>query len=216
MIKTASALFLSGLLLGSGPCLASCAPLLVSYLAASDKNIRSSLFAYFLFSAGRIIAYLLLGFLVFRLGQFILENLSGSWSAYILIGSGSFIAGLGLLLIFAQSGKIRFCSYLQDFFLKKDKKTLVSLGLSAGILPCLPLFSVLYYIGLVAKSWPLSLFYALAFGLGTFFSPLLLFALLGASFSGILKGRPRINRILRFSCGLILIALGAQLILRGS
>jgi sulfite exporter TauE/SafE len=215
MIKTASALFLSGLLLGSGPCLASCAPLLISYLAATYKNIRQSLIAYLLFSAGRITVYLLLGLLVFLLGQFIIENLSGLWAKYIFILAGLFIIGIGLLSVLPKNPGTKFSCRLQEIFVKKDKKTLVLFGLIAGIAPCLPLLSVLYYIGLVAKSWRASLFYSFAFGLGTVFSPLLLLAIFSGLLPGILRNKPRINRILNLVCGIIVIILGVQLILRG-
>jgi len=211
MLSIAFSLFLLGLYFGSGPCLASCGPLLVSYVAGSLKNIRGSIFAYLLFSFSRITVYLVLGLVIFfgklALGQALENN-----ARYLYLAGGIFIMLIGVLMALGKNAK--FCQKIDSLFLKKDAKTILLFGLIIGILPCAPLISVISYIGLVAKNWLQSILLSLAFGIGTLISPLFLISALAGFIPKILKNSQRLYQIFNFICGLVIIALGFGLIRR--
>ena len=75
MIKTIGSIFLLGLSFGLGPCVASCGPVLVSYIAGTGKNIYKGFLVYVLFSLSRVISYIILALAVFYLGRFAEQRL---------------------------------------------------------------------------------------------------------------------------------------------
>jgi len=206
-------LFLAGLLFGSGPCLASCGPILISYIAATKKNIFKGLLTYILFSLARISVYLLLALLIFFLGKFTLERLSGDYSKYIFIIGGSFIVLVGLLTALGKSLEIKPLKFLHKNILEHDKKSILIIGLVIGLIPCAPLLGIIAYVGLVSKSWAQSLIYGFSFGLGTFMSPLILLAILAGIIPQWLQDK-QYYYIFRFICGIIIIFLGLELIIK--
>jgi len=215
MLKIILSLFLSGLFFGSGPCLASCGPILISYIAGSRKDVPRAIISYILFSAGRIFVYIVLGVLFFFLGSLALERSFERYSKYILFAGGIFIIIMGLLMALGKSLELKFCKFLEHKILEKDKKSIFMLGLFIGLLPCGPLLAILSYVGLISKHWLQSSFYSLAFGVGTFVSPLALLAV----FAGLLPRffvdkRAVFGRIFSFICGLIIVFLGVELIRR--
>lgn len=211
-------LFFSGLVLGSGPCLASCGPILISYIIATKQKPTQSLVIWLLFSLSRIFVYLILSVSIFFLGGFLVkQNLLYS-AKYIYPIGGVIIVFIGLFLIIrASSAGNRLCSIIST---RLDQRLLklqpVTMGIILGLLPCMPLLAALSYIGLVSISWQSSIFYSLIFGLGTLISPLILLALGAGSISKILFNKPKAHTILRFISGLIIIVLGVLLILQTS
>jgi sulfite exporter TauE/SafE len=213
--KIIISLFFSGLLFGSGPCIASCGPILISYVAGTKKNILKSLITYILFSSARIFVYLILSFLIFFLGRFALERLLGDFSKYVVILGGSFIILVGLLMALGKRLELEFCNVLGKNVLGQDKKITVALGLIIGLLPCAPLLAILSYVGLVSKSWMQSLLYSLSFGIGTFVSPLIFLVIFASLIPKFLIEKKGIYiQIFNFICGLIIIFFGLQLIKR--
>ncbi len=213
MLRIYISFFLLGVSLGSGPCMVSCGPLLVSYVAGTGKNIGKSILVYLLFSTGKIIAYILLGLLIFRGGQIAMEMSTGVGRYIYLIG-GLFLILIGILL--ALKGKIenRLCGNLQGFFLKKDIKTVLAFGLIIGFLPCAPLVSVLAYIALISKTWANNSLYSFSFGLGTLFSPLLIIIVLAGLLPRLTRAREKLFRWLNLIGGLVIVFLGLQLVWR--
>lgn len=215
MSKTIFSLFLSGIFFGSGPCLATCGPLLISYIAGTKKRILKGFIAYVLFSFARISIYLFLGMAIFFLGNFTVERFLGNYSKYILIAASSFIIPIGLLMALGKRLELEFCKILEKNVLGHDKKTTVALGLIIGLLPCAPLLAILSYVGLVSKSWIQSLLYSLSFGIGTFVSPLIFLVILASLLPKFLIEKKGIYiQIFNFICGLIIIFFGLQLIKR--
>lgn len=209
--------FLLGLSFGAGPCLASCGPLLITYLAGTGKNVWGSISSYILFSAARISVYLAIGVSVYLFGRFLVSTFLGAASRYILMFGGGFIAFIGALLILGRGRELGFCSALQRRFLKKDKKSVIIFGLVIGLLPCAPLVAVFSYLGLSAKNWPYALTYAFSFGLGTLLSPLLLLVGLSGLIPGLLgEKKAAYLRFFNLLCGWILVLLGLRLIWRAS
>jgi len=213
MLKIITSLFLLGFSFGWGPCLASCGPLIISYVVASKKNIYKSLFTYILFSLARILAYVILASLFFYFGRFAHQRLEGI-SKYILFLGGLFIMLVGILTLLGKTLEFKFLIPLYKYFLEQDKKSIFLLGLIVGFSPCGPLFALFSYIGLISRKFLESALYSAIFGLGTFISPLLLLVMIPAFILRFLENKPQIYQFFRFISGLIIIFLGSQLIFR--
>ncbi len=204
--------FLLGLSFGFGPCLGSCGPLLISYIAGTEKNALKSVIAYILFSFSRISAYFVIGFLFFLLGELIAGKLLGSLSKYIFILGGGFIIIAGIFIALGKKMEPGFCKFLPKDIAGWDKKNIMLLGLIIGFLPCAPLIAVFSSVGLMSKSLLFFLLYIFSFGIGTFFSPLLVLAVFAGLIPRLVNKDLFIFRIFNAVCGLIMIILGIQLI----
>lgn len=215
MFKVTIGLFLLGLSFGAGPCVASCGPLLLSYIVGARKNIVKSLSVYIIFSLARIAVYLVLGLAVFFLGRFTLERLLGDFSPYLFILGGGFIILIGILTILGRHLEFKPGRFLQKNMIERDKKSIVIFGLIVGLLPCVPLLVVISYVGLISQSWLQALLYSLFFGIGTFVSPLMLLVIAAGFIPRLLVEKKELyGRIFSFICGLLIILLGWQLIRR--
>ena len=140
MFKGAFSLFLFGVSLGFGPCVASCGPLLISYVAGTKRNVPQSLQAYGLFSLGRGVAYITLCVIVFALGQLALHQLARVTSL-LRIAAALFIIFMGVLLILGKGLNLSSCHALKNHFIEKDKKSILIFGFLTGLMPCAPLFA---------------------------------------------------------------------------
>jgi len=215
MLSITFSLFLTGLLFGSGPCIASCGPFLVTYIAGTEKNIPKGIITYILFSLARIFVYVILSLAIFFLSRFAIEQLLGGLYRYVLILGGGFIIIIGLFLAFGKRLEFSFCQSLHKNLLEHDKKSIFTVGLIIGLLPCAPLLSILSYVGLISRTWLVSLLYSLSFGIGTFVSPLILLTILAGIIPRLFLEKKAIYySIFSFICGATIIFLGIQLILR--
>jgi len=206
--------FVLGLTFGSGPCLASCGPMLISYVAGTKKTGLRGLGVYFIFTAARVSVYIALAILAFFFGNIAFERILGDNLKYITIAGGLFIIFIGLLIASGRETKLKYFHMCSMKMLERDTKSIIALGLFAGILPCGPLIAVLSYIALVSKTWMASLFYSLSFGLGTFFSPLILLVIFSGFLPVLAQKSVLLQRVLSFVCGLVIIFLGLQLLRR--
>jgi sulfite exporter TauE/SafE len=194
----------------------SCGPILISYIAGTNKNIPKGLKDYFLFSLARIFVYILLALVIFFLGSFTLERLLGRYSKYVFILGGGFIVLVGIAMALGQRLEFKLWKFIQKNTLQNNKQSPIILGLIMGFSPCAPLLAMLSYIGLVSKSWFYSLLYGISFGLGTFLSPVILLIILTGFIPKLLIPRQAVySRIFSFICGLIIMFLGVQLLTRG-
>ena len=150
-----------GMSFGFGPCLASCGPILISYMAGTKKNVLASIGTYILFSSARVAVYLILGLLVFSLGKFITQTWLGGLSRYVFIIGGAFIIFLGIFTAFGNHLEFKPCRFFAKNLLRQYHKSALLLGLIIGILPCAPLLALLSYVGLVSKTWSQVLIYCL-------------------------------------------------------
>ncbi len=207
MFKSVIALFILGLSFGSGPCLASCGPILLAYTAGTKKGFLKSCIAYCLFSLSRISVYVFLSILIFILGKWTAEKIFGKYSAYLVVLGGAYIVLVGFLMILGKANKIG------KRLLERDKKSIIIMGFVIGLLPCAPLLAILSYIGLVSLSGFQSLLYSAIFGLGTFFSPLILLAAFSGAISKFFSQKKQFyNRLFSIICGLVIIIFGVHLI----
>ncbi|MDD5731139.1 MAG: sulfite exporter TauE/SafE family protein [Candidatus Omnitrophica bacterium] len=226
MHKILISLFLYGLIFGSGPCMASCGPILVSYVAGSGKNAAKGLWVYLLFSLAKLFIYLALSVLVFFLGNFAAQRLLGSLWRFVMAAGGIFICLIGILIAFDKiqgfsCESMAFCrnnrawKFLEKNLIAQDKKSVIFMGMFMGLLPCAPLLAILSYATLVSKAWYQSMFFALSFGIGTILSPLILLVLLSGLITRLLTDKKsNYYRVFSFICGLVIIVLGIQLIAR--
>lgn len=213
MLKIATGMFVSGLLFASGPCLASCGPLLVAYIAATNKNVSQAIIFYSLFSLSRVAVYLVLGVLVYFLGNVAQEYL---FPGYVSLFGGIFIALCGLFIILGKKTRFPWISLFNKFFPQEQLKNPLVFGLIYGLIPCVPFLTVLSYSGLISRNWGQALFFTFCFGLGTYLSPLLAVSVFSGTLANLLKGtRERYLKVLNILCGLVIIFLGAQLARRG-
>lgn len=208
-------LFLSGLIFGSGPCLASCGPILISYVAATGKSALGGFKVYSLFSLARISVYLILSLAIYFLGRFATEKILGNLSPFIFVLGGIFLISIGISILLGKKIESGFLRALEMRLIESDKKSVLIMGLIIGFLPCVPFLAILSYIGLISKSWTGSLLYSLTFGIGTFISPLLLLTAAAGFMPEFFKDKKEsYYKIIGFISGIIIIYLGFNLFLR--
>ncbi len=215
MIEILVSLFFSGLAFGSGPCLTTCGPVLLSYIAGTEKNVPKSLLIYGIFSLARVSSYCFLALVVFWVGRAALEQFLLKYAHSIMIAGGVLFILLGILTAAGKNLELKAFSFCRRFMLERDKKSVAAMGFVMGLLPCGPLVIILSYIGLVARSWSASVGYSLVFGLGTFISPLVALVVLAGLIPRLTIARKRLYRVIfNITCGVILVYFGIQLIRR--
>ncbi|MFH1191451.1 MAG: sulfite exporter TauE/SafE family protein [Candidatus Omnitrophota bacterium] len=202
-------LFLSGLILGSGPCVGFCAPILTGFIAIYKPSLRKALISYLFFSLAKLTSYMILGALC---GVFSGILKSGFFLGYlngINIILGFFVLFIGILTISnIDPLSSKYCSFLS----KGNLRNASILGLLAGFSPCLPLLGILNYIVIISRSPLEGLFYAFIFGLGTSISPVILLVGLSGKLAGNFSGNNKIKKLIRVVSSLILIYLGGIII----
>jgi sulfite exporter TauE/SafE len=157
--------FILGITYGFGPCMLSCAPVLVPILISTSKGAKHAFFHTLLFSLGRIAVYVLLGGIMGALGR-VLNITIPSW----LIGGFMIVLGIGVMLRIQQKcfmSKIRITGGFMAFVA----------GVVMGFSPCAPMVAALA-LAISAKSLIKGALIALVFGIGTVISPILLIGLL--------------------------------------
>ncbi|MCD6093936.1 MAG: sulfite exporter TauE/SafE family protein [Candidatus Omnitrophica bacterium] len=202
--------FASGIILNWGPCVGQCAPFFIPYVVSTKTSVQEGIKAWISFWAGKLVAYLLLGLLVGLLGERALSYNQGLRHLFWL--GGIFIALLGILIFLGKENRMPFCSFLHRNIVKKDRGIFAT-GFFISVLPCLPLLGIFSYLVLIIKHWWQGIFYILCFGLGSFFSPLLILAIFSAIFPKIFLNRQRIYLIFQRICGIFIFGLGVKILL---
>lgn len=185
---------------------------MISYFSGSGKNIAKSIAGYLVFCLGRIVVYVGLGICVFVFGEMASEHISASASRYLSVLGGAFIVLIGFLMTIGRNLDNKICLRLNKVFLQNDFKTVMLFGAIIGILPCLPLSSVLAYIGLTAKNFMSAIIFSLSFGLGTLVSPLFLLVALSGFSPLLFRKETRFHQLFNSICGLIVLFLGVRLL----
>ena len=121
---------------------------------------------------------------------------------------------MGLLIILGNQPNFRLCQLLQKNLIKKDAKSIITLGLLFGAMPCLPLVGILSYISIISKSVLTSLLFMLSFGLGTLVSPLLILSVAAGSVPRLVERYERLSFLFKLLSGLIIMMLGLQEVAR--
>ncbi len=214
-MRLVATFFLLGLSFGMGPCLASCGPLIISYIAGTRSGVKEALWAYALFTIARIMVYAALGAGMFYAGEVLVRGLFTEWQGVVSMAAGVCLVIVGLLIAAEREIPTPWCRALERRLAGKGAHSVLALGLIAAILPCAPLFSVFSYIALAGGGLLYSLLLAVAFGLGSSCSPLLAGAALAGSVAKVTKASVSAKRFVRFACGMVLAFLGIALIRKG-
>jgi sulfite exporter TauE/SafE len=181
-LSTAIQLFAIGFAFNiSGPCLASCTPLLAAYIAGTQKSFFRSFVDIFIFSLGRLIAYVFLGLLVVAFMGFFRQFIHADTKILFNSIAGIISVFLGCIIVLSRNKNSWSCRFLNGFF---GRGNIFVLGFVMGVIPCFPLTILLFEIGIMSRNVFMGMLYAFFFGLGTFLSTILI---LGA-FSGIISG----------------------------
>lgn len=211
-MEAALKLFILGVTVSFGPCIAHCSLLILPYIAATTQNWTGGLKAILVFSVARLAIYGVLGLLAGLLGHIIIAQLL-QFEYPIMVGGGMFISCLGLYVIFSKK-ELRHCQLASSkHIMTAGIRGPALLGLFAGILPCLPLLGALTFTALHAQDLWQGAFYGLAFGTGKLFSPLIPLGVLAGAAPALLV---RYNRTLRYFtkvCGFVLVLIGISLII---
>jgi thiol:disulfide interchange protein DsbD len=196
----------------AGPCFLTCTPILLTYVVATDKKWPKVLSNIFIFLSGRLLAYLILGWLAGLSAEVLNRFLSSNYSLILRPLGGLISIVLGVFILFAKESDNFFCRLSQNQTVGSGN--IFVLGFIVGISPCGPLIALLFEIALIAKTGLGGLFYASSFGLGACLASLIIIAVL----AGLLKGlsikffsSKRSNAILKTTCALLLILLGINI-----
>ena len=204
-------LFLSGLILGSGPCIGFCAPILAGFIAAYKPSLKKAFISYLSFSSAKLVSYMILGTLCVTFFGILKNNFFIGYFDIVNIALGFFVLVIGILtIIFKEPLGSKYCSFLS----RGNLRNAGILGLLAGFSPCLPLLGILNYIIIISRSPLEGLFYAFIFGLGTTISPVILLVGLSGKLAGDFSGNNKIKTLIRVVSSLILIYLGSRIILQ--
>ena len=216
LFRVGISLFATGIALGAGPCLATCGPILISYIAATKKGPVSALWCWFIFSITRIFIYAALGALAGIIGSSLYQSYYWEKQGFIIWSIGGiFICLLGFLTMLGKNPHSKICQKLQDTFIKSDTKSIIVLGVIIGLFPCAPLIGVLSYISMISVRLYQGIILAFFFGLGTILSPLLILGL-GAGFLSKLKilQNEKTRQWFQRIAGAVLLFLGAHILVR--
>lgn len=205
-------LFVSGVSLSWGPCLAFCAPILIPYIAGTQKGWLPGLKLTLTFSLSRIIPYAILSAIAAGVGQFLIASFYQTKQGMLFyLAAGALITFLGLMILLGKTPHLKFCARLQKFGCAIGIKEIALLGIMVGFAPCLPLLAVLAYTGFHAQNILHGLFLGLIFGLGTLFSPLILIGPAAGSIPQLIWKKPLAYKIFARICGLVLVYLGLSM-----
>lgn len=197
--------------MGWGPCLAYTAPLLLPYIGGTKTNWRAGMRIGLMFSLGRLLALAILGGLATVAFNFINRFFPPYRSGYLYLITAFFIVALGILIILGRGLRISFGKILKKSLLDRGDEGMLFLGFLMGIAPCVPLIAVLTYIACVAESIVLmGVLFAVSFGIGAAFAPIMLGALVGVLPEKLFRS-DRLLRAFQVLCGVVLVLFGAQL-----
>ena len=202
-------LFVSGLVLGSGPCLAFCGPFLIIYTAAHKANLRQSVFSYLIFSGGRLVSYVIWGLVCVLAAAFFQSAALAKYNHVIYLTLGGFIILLGFATLLGKNSLFqKVCEAIH----RGNVRNVGVAGFLAGLSPCLPLIGILNYVAIISKSPLEAIFFLLVFGFGTVVSPLAVLVVLSGKISEALSRSERFKYFIRYFSAAILIFLGARIV----
>ncbi len=214
MLAIIWSLFLTGIVLGSGPCLLSCGPLLLSYVASTKTGGVSALKTYLIFCGVRLAVYASFGVGSGLIGAWVVHRLLESASLGVLyVAFGAFLVLLGIFFILEDLVPERWRAALRCCYQGRgDLRNVAVFALIVSLTPCAPLLAMVGYIALVSDTWSKGVVFMTAFGLGTVISPLIILMFLTGWFGAWLQQHRSVLRLVRLASGLIFIVLGAWLI----
>lgn len=200
----------------AGPCFLSCTPILVTYLAAKQLKLKDSLRNILIFSLGRLLAYLLLGFFT-GISAGALKNFVNN-KAFVFLPplTGLLIISMGVIVLFEKKPDFGLCRFVRSKI--SGEASLFTFGFVIGISPCVPLIALLFEIGLISRNAWQAMLYAFCFGVGTLLGGMIVIGSLTGIFSWMpfrFLNSEKSNFIFKVICALILILFGLNIIFGG-
>jgi cytochrome c-type biogenesis protein len=212
------AVFTLGIGYGLVFCTSSCLPYIASYIAGIGAGFKRGTLVTLTFNLGRVTAYAVIGGLAALFSGAVgwLVNAEAvtpfqQYSSYFF-GAVTIIIGVSVLL---KARKTPSCDCNLKELKVADKSAKLfdfkafSLGLSRGLVLCVPLAGVLVYAVAYASPFD-AVVLAVLFGLGTTISPLLL---LGGATGWLLNKAPLLRKWISIGGAGVLIVLGAGTLL---
>ena len=194
-----------------GPCLFYCLPVILAFTAGAGKEYKKSLSDILIFFSGRLLAYVLLGFLAGLSGLVLRCFIESRFGIYLEPSAGiiSIILGVYILLIKENEESCRHPGRIYGI------AGIFGLGFIIGLSPCVPLITLLFEIVLISKTGLEGALYGLFFGMGTFLSGFII----AAGLSGLLNIIPqrflkseRSKFVFKAICSVILVLFGIWLL----
>lgn len=214
MFVTAGQIFVIGFSFGlAGPCFLSCSPALITYSLGTKKKLSEIISDICIFLFGRLLAYVLLGYLAGLSGVVLRQFISSHLSFFLKPISGIVSIIWGVFVLISKQSDSFVCRWIQNKI--PNFTSLLLLGFLIGISPCVPLLALLSEIVLISKTVWDGICYGLFFGLGTFISGLLIIGVITGILSGLILKILRSEKsrfIFRVICALLLILWGLSLI----
>jgi sulfite exporter TauE/SafE len=210
MLPEAFQLFLAGFAAAFGPCLITCSPVVVPFIAGTSENLTQSIVRSLFFSLFRLLAFALVGVGTALVGRSLL-GLLGRYGPDVTIFMGALIALIGIIILLGKDLSFDICRWLHAETTQGLKGAAV-LGVLMGIMPCAARLSVLGYIAVRARTIWQGATLALAFGLGEVWSPVLILAVFSGLLPKIIR-TPKAQDILRRASGALILLIGLRLIL---
>ncbi len=212
----------------AGPCLLSCAPVLITYIAgsktclpASDvravrQECQAEVFKDILtFLSGRLLAYILLGALAGLSGALLKKFTGSSLAIYLEPLAGAVTVLFAIIILTGKSGASCECPTASGKRLNFGG--ILAFGFLIGLSPCAPLLALLFNITLMSRGLLDGAFYAFFFGLGTFLSGLITIGVIAGILTRIpavfIRSKTAIT-IFKTVCALLLLALGLGMIFK--
>lgn len=201
----------------AGPCLATCAPVLITFILGRRERLFSTAGDILVFSAGRIVAYALLGAAAGLSGSILRrltdESIVGS---YINPIAGAISILLGCVILTSRDGSRCECvSAAQKAY---SFGGLLTLGFVIGLSPCGPLAALMLEIAMISKSAAEGALYAFSFGIGTMIASVIAVGAIAGIAGGLINRFVKSGKaagIFRKACAVLLIVLGIWLISTG-
>lgn len=135
-----------------GPCLSFCAPILLPYIAGTQKGWLAGLKVSLAFSLARIVPYIILSLISATFGSYLISRFyQGRAATVIYLAAGAFITLLGILIVAGKTLRLPFCQPAKRAG-AEGVRQMVLLGLMLGFSPCIPLLGLLTYIAFNSRA----------------------------------------------------------------
>ncbi|MDD5437435.1 MAG: sulfite exporter TauE/SafE family protein, partial [Candidatus Omnitrophica bacterium] len=193
----------------AGPCIFFCAPIIATYVAASQKSLPQGLARIALFLTGRIVAYAVLGYLAGLSGELLRSVINSRYTPYFRYAGGLISILLGLIVLLGKEKTGVDCN--KNAGTARSSAGFLIFGFLIGCAPCAPLIALVSEIVLISKNAFQGASYAAVFGAGTFLSGLIAAASM-AGIIGLIPSRflksDKARTVFKVICALLLILLG--------
>jgi sulfite exporter TauE/SafE len=189
-----------GISFGFGPCITTCAPVIVPFVASTSSNYKEGLKSTVVFSAGKVLSYTLLGTLSGLLGMQLEQIISAKVVGLFMIIMAAFV--------FFDFHKKCLCRKIRV----TNNRVLFTAGIVMGLTPCGPMLAALA-LAVLSKSWLTGGAIGLVFGLGTMLSPLLVIGMMSGAWARRVAQNPEFARMNRIVCSLFLALIGGLYLL---